>query len=100
MVQSMRHLPNILSSLRMVGAVGLLLCDVAVTTLALPSSVTTWPSSSELGWLSLLRPFVSIIPISIVAAVATFAAIHEGCVLARAGSTEGQRHFIRRNAPR
>ncbi len=28
--------------------------------------------------------FVSIIPISIVAAVATFAAIHEGCVLARA----------------
>ena len=30
--------------------------------------------------------FMSIIPISIVAAVATFAAIHEGCVLARAES--------------
>jgi CDP-diacylglycerol--glycerol-3-phosphate 3-phosphatidyltransferase len=30
--------------------------------------------------------FVSIIPISVVAAVATFAAIHEGCVLARAES--------------
>ena len=79
---------------------GFLLFIAVPMTLALPSSVTTWPSSSELGWLSLLRPFVSIIPISIVAAVATFAAIHEGCVLARAGSTEGQRHFIRRNAPR
>ena len=77
MVQSMRHLPNILSSLRIVGAVALLLCDVVGTTLALPSSVTTWPSSSELGWLSLLRPFVSIIPFSIVAAVAAFAAIQE-----------------------
>ena len=31
--------------------------------------------------------FLSIIPISIVAAVATFAAIHEGCVLARAESS-------------
>ena len=31
--------------------------------------------------------FVSVIPISIVAAVATFAAIHEGCVLARAESS-------------
>ncbi|MBR0269379.1 MAG: CDP-alcohol phosphatidyltransferase family protein [Prevotella sp.] len=31
--------------------------------------------------------FVSIIPISVVAAVATFAAIHEGCVLARAESS-------------
>ena len=31
--------------------------------------------------------FMSIIPISIVAAVATFAAIHEGCVLARAESS-------------
>ena len=57
MVQSMRHLPNILSSLRIVGAVALLLCDVVGTTLALPSSVTTRPSPSELGWLSLLRPF-------------------------------------------
>jgi len=31
--------------------------------------------------------FVSIIPISVVAAVATFAAIYEGCVLARAESS-------------
>ncbi len=31
--------------------------------------------------------FMSIIPISVVAAVATFAAIHEGCVLARAESS-------------
>ena len=31
----------------------------------------------------------SIIPITIVAAIATFAAIHEGCVLARAGSSKG-----------
>ena len=53
----MKHLPNSLSSLRMVGAVVLLLCDVAGTTLALPSSVTTRPSPSEFGWLSLLRPF-------------------------------------------
>ena len=56
---------------------GFLLFIAVPMTLALPSSVTTWPSSSELGWLSLLRPFVSIIPISIVAAVATFAAIQE-----------------------
>ena len=53
----MKHLPNILSSLRIVGAVALLLCDVVGTTLALPSSVTTRPSPSEFGWLSLLRPF-------------------------------------------
>ena len=53
----MKHLPNILSLLRMVGAVVLLLCDVVGTTLVLPSSVTTRPSPSELRWLSLLRPF-------------------------------------------
>ena len=53
----MKHLPNILSSLRIVGAVALLLCDVIGTTLALPSSVTTRPSPSEFGWPSLLRPF-------------------------------------------
>lgn len=53
----MKHLPNILSSLRIVGAVALLLTNVSSSPLALPSSITTWPSSSELGWLSLLRPF-------------------------------------------
>ena len=40
-------------------------------------------------WLFIAVPmtFWSIIPITIVAAVATFAAIHEGCVLARAESS-------------
>ena len=40
--------------------------------------------------------FVSIIPISVVAAVATFAAIHEGCVLARAESNgrDGGQHRV------
>ena len=33
--------------------------------------------------------FISVVPITIVAAIATFAAIHEGCVLARAGSSKG-----------
>ena len=33
--------------------------------------------------------FFTIDPIAIVAAIATFAAIHEGCVLARAGSSKG-----------
>jgi CDP-diacylglycerol--glycerol-3-phosphate 3-phosphatidyltransferase len=56
---------------------GFLLFIAVPMTLALPSSVTTWPSSSELGWLSLIRPFVSIIPLSLVAAVAAFAAIQE-----------------------
>ena len=66
---------------------GFLLFIAVPMTLASPSSVTTWPSSSELGWLSLLRPIWSVVPITIVAAVATFAAIHEGCVLARAESS-------------
>ena len=62
-------------------ATGFLLFIAVPMTLALPSSVTTWPSSSELGWLSLLRPFLSIIPITIVASVATFAAIQEGHII-------------------
>ena len=62
-------------------ATGFLLFIAVLMTLALPSSVTTWPSSSELGWLSLLRPFWSIVPIAIVAAIATLAAIHEGYYL-------------------
>ncbi len=64
----MKHLPNILSLLRMVGAVALLLSNVSNCPLTLPSADTTWPSipelsmptrslSSEFGWLSLLRPF-------------------------------------------
>ena len=38
-------------------------------------------------FIALPLTFLSIIPISIVAAVATFAAIHEGCVLVRAESS-------------
>ena len=64
----MKHLPNILSLLRIVGAVALLLSNVSSSPLALPSFVTkgyglasfareSWPSPSELGWLSLLSPF-------------------------------------------
>ena len=48
------HLPNVISILRIAGSFGLLFCDVA-------------------GWL-----FWSMIPISIVAALATFAAVQEG----------------------
>ena len=39
------------------GSLGLLLCDVSGVALAMPSSIVTRPSPSELGWLSLLRPF-------------------------------------------
>ena len=53
----MTQLPNIISTLRIAGSVGLLLCDVTDVVLAMPSSVTTRPSPSELGRLSLLRPF-------------------------------------------
>ena len=133
----MKHLPNILSSLRIVGAVALLLCDVVGTTFwslyalcgisdiadgwlarklrcvtmkgALLDSLAdicfvaccAWkllPILELPQWLWLLAgvivaikvvpmTFWSIIPISIVAFVATFAAIQEG-------------HVIRRNAPR
>ena len=60
---------------------GFLLFIAVPITLALPSSVTTWPTSSEPGWLSLFRPFWSIIPIAIVATIATFAAVQEGHVI-------------------
>ena len=53
----MKQLPNIITLLRIAGSLGLLLCDVTGVVLAMPSSVTTRPSPSELGWLSLLRPF-------------------------------------------
>lgn len=60
---------------------GFMLFIAVPMTLALPSSVTTWPSSSELGWFSLLFPFCTVIPITIVASIATFAAIQEGHVI-------------------
>ena len=50
----MKHLPNVISIVRIAGYICLLFCDVA-------------------GW-----PFWSVIPIAIVAAVATFAAVQEG----------------------
>ena len=53
----MTQLPNIITLLRIAGSLGLLLCDVTGVALAMPSSVTTRPSPSEFGWLSLLRPF-------------------------------------------
>ena len=164
----MKHLPNILSSLRMVGAVALLLCDVVGTTfgalyvlcglsdivdgwlarklkcvtktgalldsladicfvaccawkllpiLELPLWLWLWagvivtikvvnqlsalatygrccfPHTLANKWAGFLlfiavpMTIWSIIPISIAAFVATFAAIHEGCVLARAESS-------------
>lgn len=164
----MKHLPNILSSLRIVGAVALLLCDVAGTTfmtlytlcgisdiadgwlarkmkcvtrtgalldsladicfvaccawkllpiLELPQWLWLWagaivaikivnqisalvmyvrccfPHTLANKWAGFLlfiavpMTFWSIVPITIVASVATFAAIHEGCVLARVESS-------------
>ena len=164
----MKHLPNILSSLRIVGAVALLLCDVAGTTfmtlyalcgisdiadgwlarkmkcvtrtgalldsladicfvaccawkllpiLELPQWLWLWagvivtikvvnqlsalmmygrccfPHTTANKWAGFLlfiavpMTFWSVVPITIVASVATFAAVHEGCVLARAESS-------------
>ena len=164
----MKHLPNILSSLRIVGAVALLMCDVAGTTfmtlyalcgisdiadgwlarkmkcvtktgalldsladicfvaccawkllpiLELPQWLWLWagaivaikivnqisalvrygrccfPHTLANKWAGFLlfiaapMTFWSIVPITIVAAVATFAAVHEGCVLTRVESS-------------
>ena len=164
----MKHLPNILSSLRIVGAVALLLCDVVETTfvtiyalcgisdiadgwlarklkcvtrtgalldsladicfvaccawkllpiLELPQWLWLWagvivtikvvnqlsalmmygrccfPHTTANKWAGFLlfiavpMTFWSVVPITIVASVATFAAVHEGCVLARAESS-------------
>ena len=164
----MKHLPNILSSLRIVGAVALLMCDVAGTTfmtlyalcgisdiadgwlsrkmkcvtrtgalldsladicfvaccawkllpiLELPKWLWLWagaivaikvvnqisalvmygrccfPHTLANKWAGFLlfiavpMTFWSVVPITIVASVATFAAVHEGCVLARAESS-------------
>ncbi len=164
----MKHLPNILSSLRIVGTVALLLCDVAGTTfmtlyalcgisdiadgwlarklkcvtrtgalldsladicfvtccawkllpiLELPQWLWLWagvivaikvvnqlsalvmygrccfPHTLANKWAGFLlfiavpMTFWSVVPITLVAAVATFAAVQEGCVLARAESS-------------
>ena len=170
----MKHLPNILSSLRIVGAVALLLCDVVGTTfwalytlcgisdvadgwlarkmkcvtrtgalldsladicfvaccawkllpiLELPHWLWLWagvivaikvvnqlsalvmygrccfPHTTANKWAGFLLfiavPMTvwSIVPISFVAIVATFAAIHEGCALARAESIKKRQHL-------
>ncbi len=164
----MKHLPNILSLLRMVGTVALLLCDVVGTTfwalyivcgisdiadgwlarklkcatrtgalldsmadicfvaccawkllpiLELPQWLWLWAGvivaikvvnqvsavvmygrcyfphtlankvTGFLLFIAVPMTFYTVIPLAIVAAVATFAAIHEGCVLARAQSS-------------
>ena len=164
----MKHLPNILSSLRMVGAVALLLCNVSsslcwvlyivcgisdiadgwlarrlkcvtrtgalldsladfcfvvccawklLPTLELPQWLWLWagvivaikvmnqlsalvmygrccfPHTLANKWTGFMlfiavpMTFWSIAPITLVAAIATYAAIHEGCVLARAESS-------------
>ena len=164
----MKHLPNILSLLRMVGSVALLLCDVVGTTflalyivcgisdiadgwlarklkcatrtgalldsmadicfvaccawkllpiLELPQWLWLWAGvivaikvvnqvsavvmygrcyfphtlankvTGFLLFIAVPMTFYTVIPLAIVAAVATFAAIHEGCVLARAQSS-------------
>ena len=164
----MKHLPNFLSLLRMVGTVALLLCDVVGTTflalyivcgisdiadgwlarklkcatrtgalldsmadicfvaccawkllpiLELPQWLWLWAGvivaikvvnqvsavvmygrcyfphtlankvTGFLLFIAVPMTFYTVIPLAIVAAVATFAAIHEGCVLARAQSS-------------
>ena len=139
----MKHLPNILSLLRMVGAVALLLSDVSgvlfgvlyivcgisdiadgwlarklkCVTRKLPQWLWLWAGvivaikvvnqlsalvmygrccfhhtlankwAGFLLFIAVPMTIWSIIPISIAAFVATFAAIHEGCVLARAESS-------------
>ena len=164
----MKHLPNILSLLRMVGTIALLLCDVVGTTfwalyivcgisdiadgwlarklkcatrtgalldsmadicfvvccawkllpiLELPLWLWLWAGvivaikvvnqvsavvmygrcyfphtlankvTGFLLFIAVPMTFYTVIPLAIVAAVATFAAIHEGCVLARAQSS-------------
>jgi CDP-diacylglycerol--glycerol-3-phosphate 3-phosphatidyltransferase len=164
----MKHLPNILSLLRMVGTIALLLCDVVGTTfwalyivcgisdiadgwlarklkcatrtgalldsmadicfvaccawkllpiLELPQWLWLWAGvivaikvvnqvsavvmygrcyfphtlankvTGFLLFIAVPMTFYTVIPLAIVAAVATFAAIHEGCVLARAQSS-------------
>ena len=170
----MKHLPNILSSLRMVGAIALLLSNVSsspfwviytvcgisdmadgwlarklkcatrtgalldsladfcfvvccawklLPILELPQWLWLWagvivaikvvnqlsalvmygrccfPHTIANRWAGFLlfiavpMTFWSIVPIAIVASVATFAAIHEGCVLARAESIQKRQHL-------
>ena len=72
------HLPNVISILRIAGSIGLLFCDVAVfKRFCFPH---TWANklTGFLLFLTVPTMFWSMIPISIVAAIATFAAVQEG----------------------
>ena len=58
----MKHLPNVISVLRIAGSIGLLFCDVTGLLLFLAAPTMFW----------------SMIPIALVASLATFAAVQEG----------------------
>ena len=79
------HLPNVISILRIAGSIGLLFCDVAgwmFWALYALCGISDMVDGFLL-FLTVPTMFWSMIPISIVAAIATFAAVQEG-------------HFIRR----
>ena len=93
-MRDMKRLPNVISALRIVGSFGLLFCDVAgwmfwaLYALCGISDMVDGPLARKLqsanrltGFLLFLTVptmFRSMIPISIVAAIATFAAVQEG----------------------
>ena len=101
----MKLLPNVISVLRVAGSIGLLFCDVAgvivfikmvnqVSALAIFKRFCfphTWANklTGFLLFLSVPTMFWSMIPISIVAAIATFAAVQEGHYI-RAKQVENQ----------
>ena len=93
----MRHLPNIITTLRIAGSIGLLLCNVTGWSFWTLYAICGFSDMID-GWLArklhvesktgsvldsivfLTVPTISwcIIPIAIVAIIATFAAIQEG----------------------
>ena len=93
-MRDMRHLPNVISVLRIAGSIGLLFCDVAgwmfwaLYALCGISDMVDGPLARKLqsankltGFLLFLTVptmFWSMIPISTVAALAMFAAVQEG----------------------
>ena len=101
----MKLLPNVISVLRVAGSIGLLFCDVAgvIVFIKMVNQVSalavfkrfcfphTWANklTGFLLFLSVPTMFWSMIPISIVAAIATFAAVQEGHYI-RAKQVENQ----------
>ena len=74
------HLPNVISILRIAGSIGLLFCDVAgwmFWALYALCGISDMVDGFLL-FLTVPTMFWSMIPISIVAAIATFAAVQEG----------------------